>query len=1081
MTQVLAESEQQKTTGSDEIFSSLCRVINKAVDTSVFGSLAVAPDQGGYDSQFRCDAARDWLRENGVLDENLASLLKAFVECDQLNTRRLKLVAHNLYAARAIELGDFEAGLHYSSEGFSHWQHDIYNHRLVLQCKARLGSAAHNHDQELGEYLERSYCGRPFEHFETTSDKQVYLCSPDYLTPPAADLTPLLRLDGKSKIDPNSVDEVAWNSPQAQHIRRSIIGGEFKYCSPLTCPMIQGRLLPKRKLDTLPAHLDAKLSYEIDRGYVDYSIYYLRTRVYAVPTGQPLRGGNLEDNVLVSYTLDDLQRQIERRVGRALEPIDRQWFEDNGMEKSAVLTLADGDPQSDIKQYMDKSPRELMMTHDNSCNISCPSCRTHTIIATRKESMEYDRLVPVFLGLVKDADRLIVSGSGDPFASKHFRRLLRALAGKESEFYGRVELPAAFRINLMTNGLLFTRETYEEFGLAGRIGIISLSMDSCEKESFEKIRRGSIWEDLVKAIEFIKTIRRENDQLVLISYFTVQTANFRQIPSFIDFCRSHNFQHVQLNMIRNFGSLSPEEFARDNIGNPEHPEFDEFLEIMTSPKLADPFLILGNAKDYRDLAMERGRSTPTATKSKHSKFCSELTPYVEGSNAFERTCGNTHSILKQCTDCGYCRFDPIPTDEELDHHYQTAYPDASAAHYDLEREYNRPDLPHVAKHLIDTVRQYGCTAQQLETHDYGCAMGNLVHALRQAGMHATGHDINRDWIEKVSGILGDAVSAAPFEEIFADSTRKLHLVTMLHVLEHMPRPLDSLRAVRAQLAERGILYVCVPNGLFLVDEILGREQDENFMYPTHLHYFSPKSLDSLMNAAGMRLLHLETRPSHLSPTGRERLLEAAKKVGLEGAEAEVVRRVAEQFQTAELFALACRDDSPAPWNRELADRISARAPTEQPLWRRIENTVGPVSSNRKVVISSEEPIAPPLGWSAAMSDWIASGRVRFHVFPCSESCKGASAFVASAAKKDIQLIFVESGSTMLATHLAEYPNVTIIPRGPWPLSIQGAPGATVHEQVGLALTSDKWTDLALSRMKGNRWVSIARGLLKKIA
>ena len=797
MSTAVATSKHHGAQRVDEIFAGICRVINEALDHSPFGTLAVATQDGGYDSQFRCDAVRAWLLDQGISDEELAPLLHAFLKSDLLNSRRLKLVANNLVATRAIELGDYETGLHHASEGFSHWQHDVYNHRLVLQCKSKLGSGAQNHTQELAEYLDRSYCSRPFEHFETTSDKQVYLCSPDYLTPPAADLTPLLRGDAKAKIDPASLDEVAWNSPQAQHIRRSIIGGEFKYCSPLTCPLIQGKLLPSRKLDILPAHLNAKTPYEIQRDYEGYTVYYLRSRVYAVPTGQPLESGTLSENVLVSYTLADLQNQVARRSQHTLEPIDRRWFQENQFEQSVVLTLADTDPQARLKQRMDKSPRELMMTHDNSCNISCPSCRTQTIIATRQQTNEYDRLVPVFLSLVKDAETMIVSGAGDPFASKHFRRLLRAIAGKENEIYGSVPVPPSFRINLMTNGLLFNRESYDEFGLAGRIGIIALSMDSCEKESFEVIRRGSKWEDLLKALEFIKTIRIENDGLVLISYFTVQQANFRQIPTFIAFCRMHGFQHVQLNMIRNFGSLSQEEFARDNIGDPAHPEFEEFLNIMRSPQLSDPFLILGNAKDYRELALEKERKSPAVAEPGHSAFCGELVPYVEGSKTFERTCGNTHSVLKQSVDCGYTTFDPIPTNEELDHHYQTAYPEASAAHYDLELEYARPDLPAVAQHLIDTIRQYGSKASQLETHDYGCAMGNLVYALRQAGVNATGHDINRDWIDAASKFLGDSLSSATFEDLFAESARKLHLVTMLHVLEHVPRPLDTMCAVRA--------------------------------------------------------------------------------------------------------------------------------------------------------------------------------------------------------------------------------------------------------------------------------------------
>ena len=310
MSTAVAGSEQHKAHRDDKIFAGICRVINEAVDKSPFGSLAVQAEDGGHDSQFRCDAARGWLVEQGISDDEIMPLLQALLKSELLKTRRLRLVANNLIAARAIELNDYETGLHHASEGFSHWQHDIYNHRLVLQCKSKLGSGAQNHEQELADYLDRSYCGRPFEHFETTFDKKVYLCSPDYLTPPAADLTALLRGDAKAKIDPASLDEVAWNSPQAQHIRRSIIGGEFKYCSALTCPMIQGRLLPSRRLDTVPTHLDGSLPYEIQSDYEGYSVYYLRSRVYAVPTGQPLESGTLSDNVLVSYTLVDLQDQI---------------------------------------------------------------------------------------------------------------------------------------------------------------------------------------------------------------------------------------------------------------------------------------------------------------------------------------------------------------------------------------------------------------------------------------------------------------------------------------------------------------------------------------------------------------------------------------------------------------------------------------------------------------------------------------------------------------------------------------------------------------------------------------------------
>lgn len=311
------------------------------------------------------------------------------------------------------------------------------------------------------------------------------------------------------------------------------------------------------------------------------------------------------------------------------------------------------------------------------------------------------------------------------------------------------------------------------------------------------------------------------------------------------------------------------------------------------------------------------------------EFCGASLLYKQGDNVFVKTCGSTVSSLYQCKRCGFRTFDPKPTADELNDHYQNAYPEASSQHYDFEVEYHRPDLPGVAQHLVDTVREFGCEAKKLEAHDYGCAMGNLVYALQQAGVNATGHDINRDWISQASQILGDSVSSQPFDEIFKGSTRRLHLVTMLHTLEHMPRPLDALIGVRNQLDRSGIVYICVPNSLFIVGDILGREADENFMYPTHLNYFSPTSMNCLLKAAGMRVLHIESRPSHLSAAGRESFLRAAHEAGFRDEEPVLLDKLSKQFRTAELFTIATRDDNPIPENQALKAKMAKVARFER--------------------------------------------------------------------------------------------------------------------------------------------------------
>jgi hypothetical protein len=188
-------------------------------------------------------------------------------------------------------------------------------------------------------------------------------------------------------------------------------------------------------------------------------------------------------------------------------------------------------------------------------------------------------------------------------------------------------------------------------------------------------------------------------------------------------------------------------------------------------------------------------------------------------------------------------FHPVPSMEELNQFYANEYPIQSEDHYHFEQEYNRPGLLDVADHLIQQARYFG--------------------------VDASGNEINSDWVRMGKTVLSDKITDEPFSQYFANSLRQPHLITFLHTLEHTPDPLDLLLDVRLKLDSKGILYIVVPNVLFLPAVHFGRKADENFLYPTHPHYFSPKSIRCLLRAAGFRILHLETRPSHFSPSSEE--------------------------------------------------------------------------------------------------------------------------------------------------------------------------------------------------------------------
>ena len=360
------------------------------------------------------------------------------------------------------------------------------------------------------------------------------------------------------------------------------------------------------------------------------------------------------------------------------------------------------------------------------------------------------------------------------------------------------------------------------------------------------------------------------------------------------------------------------------------------------------------------------------------QFCGLMQPYSEKGNRFRRNIDEFETHLSQCEECGYCRYDPLPSVEDLSTFYQAEYGAASESVYNLKAQYERPDLDSVAEHLIAQIRQYGYNgAEQLEAHDVGCSLGMLVYILRKHGVNATGTEINRGWVEAGNNFCDGALSAEPLDAYFKNSQRKLHLVTLLHTLEHMPNPLNELLEVRLRLHQEGILYICVPNALFLPAQVFGKEVDENFIFPAHLHLFTPKSMSCLLRAAGLKIMHLETRPSHFTENGKDSFMRAA--LGLDAAEVadevSVTRGFAENFRTAELHVIATRDDRPEPAAPPIRAKIEAHAKYERPFWRRVDTAIARTRDRQFVLLITDRPQQALWEWAPRLAELQAAGRL----------------------------------------------------------------------------------------------------------
>lgn len=386
---------------------------------------------------------------------------------------------HVLSAHLAREAGDFATVASHATAALALDQWDLYAQRMLLAASA--GSLAL--ETETDRWLRTRFCPRPFQVLETRTNGDASTCCSSWMP---ATIGNIYR---------QGAEEI-WNSPAAREIRRSVLDGDFRYCSRMFCPKITSRALPRKD----------------EMGPV---------------------GG----------------------LGR-------------------------------FEQRLARGPKRVLLSHDRSCNLSCPSCRTRVIVARKSEQERMAEVTEsVLLPLMADARLVKITGSGDPFASNHFRQLMTRLDG------------AAFpdlKLEIQTNGLLLDRQSWAELRLDGRVDSIWVSIDAARRETYELVRRGGAFGKLLKSLVFISRMRRAGRFRFFELAFVVQWRNYREIPEAIALARRIGADSVSLQVIRNWGTFTLPEFQRHNIADPNHPEHAEFLQVLKDRRLLWPEVQLGN-------------------------------------------------------------------------------------------------------------------------------------------------------------------------------------------------------------------------------------------------------------------------------------------------------------------------------------------------------------------------------------------------------------------------------------------------------------------------------------------------------
>ncbi len=240
-----------------------------------------------------------------------------------------------------------------------------------------------------------------------------------------------------------------------------------------------------------------------------------------------------------------------------------------GIIANNALNSQDNLPPAVEWQTQDASrwqlPHEIFIAGDLTCNLSCPSCRTHVIASSDQDIERQNQLgellrLNLFSHPTTQSIRLHVSTSGEIFASA---RLLAFVSSISTAAFPNL------RLHIQTNGLLMPARWSRLGDMCSQVDKITITVDAAKADTYEKLRRGGSWSAMIQSLAWARDHCDQN-QILLHLRMVVQNDNWSQMQEFYDMAMLYNADQVEYSRISNWGTFTAQQFGSVDVFDKNH-------------------------------------------------------------------------------------------------------------------------------------------------------------------------------------------------------------------------------------------------------------------------------------------------------------------------------------------------------------------------------------------------------------------------------------------------------------------------------------------------------------------------------
>jgi len=228
--------------------------------------------------------------------------------------------------------------------------------------------------------------------------------------------------------------------------------------------------------------------------------------------------------------------------------------------------------------------------------------------------------------------------------------------------------------------------------------------------------------------------------------------------------------------------------------------------------------------------METLKNCPICGSEKFNQFLT-CTDYTVSKDDFN---------IVSCEDCGFKFTNPRPEEKDLGAYYKA---ESYISHTGTKKGLINSVYHKVRKHTIKKKEQLISSFKtDKQLLDIGCGTGDFLAFCKNKGWKTTGIEPDDD--ARNVAIKTNGISAFPIGHISNLENESFNIISMWHVLEHVPNLNERMKELKRLLKKDGKVIIAVPNCSSFDAKKYGKFWAA-YDVPRHLYHFTPADMDLL--------------------------------------------------------------------------------------------------------------------------------------------------------------------------------------------------------------------------------------------